>query len=66
MSKTLNRKDVIHAMLNAYTDEEIKAALAARDAWLKEHPGDYDVIEASESLNTLASVAGIAFEVGAQ
>ena len=53
------RERLIRQMLAANTPETVRAAQAAADAWLREHPDDWTVLTAGEQLAMMASALGL-------
>ncbi|GEM_PF-1517112 len=53
MSVEQARQELVEQMLRATTEEEVRAATEAADAWLKKHPNDVTVLLAGEQLTMI-------------
>ncbi|RYX80479.1 hypothetical protein EON83_28385 [bacterium] len=55
----MNREDVLNAVLSARTREEVAQAQKMRNEWVKLHPDDDEIFDASESLEMLAQAQAL-------
>jgi hypothetical protein len=46
-------------MISCETVEQVEAARDARDEWLRQYPGDYEIVQAGGSVENIADMLGM-------